>query len=314
MSKLPEQMKPTRLADIPRTERMLPGNRTCAGCGLGIVLRYIFKALDGEAILVVPASCLTVLGGMYPVSSVEVPWLNVTFPSTAATAAGVAAGLKALGKRATVVAMAGDGGTADIGIQGLSGAAERNEDLLYICYDNEAYMNTGTQRSGATPMGARTATTPVLGKQQRSKDMVAIMEAHAVRYIATACPSYPDDLYDKVRKAKSMTGTRYIHITTPCPPGWTFGTHETVKMGRLAVDTGSAVLLEIERPEATAPAAFRLTGRSRTLAKRGSDLKPLSEFLNAQKRFRGIAEEEVRQMQKHVNARWKEYIGRDMSL
>lgn len=314
LSKAADQMKPTKLADIPRTERMLRGNRTCAGCGLGIALRYIFKALDGEAVLVVPASCLTVLGGMYPVSSVEVPWLNVTFPSTAASAAGVMAGLKALGKKATVVAMAGDGGTADIGIQGLSGAAERNDDILYICYDNEAYMNTGTQRSGATPMGARTATTPVLGKRQQPKDMVAIMEAHRVCYIATACPSYPADLYDKVRKAKSLTGTRYIHITTPCPPGWTFGTHETVKMGRLAVETGSAVLLEIERPDARGPAVFRLTGRSRMLAKRGGNLKPLKEFLEAQRRFRGIGEDEVRQMQEQVSARWAEYAGRDDSL
>jgi pyruvate ferredoxin oxidoreductase beta subunit len=273
-------------------------------------LRYIFKALDGEAILVVPASCLTVLGGMYPVSSVQVPWLNVTFPSTAASAAGVAAGLRALGKRATVVGMAGDGGTADIGIQALSGVAERNDDVLFICYDNEAYMNTGTQRSGATPMGARTATTPVLGKQQRSKDMVGIMEAHGIPYIATACPAYPADLYDKVRKAKSITGTRYIHITTPCPPGWTFQTHETVKMGRLAVETGSTVLLEIERPSVSGPAAFRLTGRSKTLAQR-EGLKPLTEFISGQRRFKGITDEQVVKMQEAVTAQWNEYVKRD---
>ncbi|HUW62796.1 MAG TPA: thiamine pyrophosphate-dependent enzyme [Candidatus Bathyarchaeia archaeon] len=313
MSQTPKQTKVTKLSDIPRTERMLPGNRTCAGCGLGIALRYIFKALDGEAILVVPASCLTVLGGMYPVSSVEVPWLNVTFPSTAASAAGVAAGLRALGKRATVVGMAGDGGTLDIGIQALSGVAERNDDILYICYDNEAYMNTGTQRSGATPLGARTATTPVLGKQQRSKDMVAIMEAHGIPYIATACPSYPADLYDKVRKAKSITGTRYIHITTPCPPGWTFPTRETVKIGRLAVDTGATVLLEIERPAVSAPATFRLTGRSRTLARR-ERLKPVAEFIGAQRRFKGISAEDAQRFQDAITARWNQYVERDGSL
>jgi pyruvate ferredoxin oxidoreductase beta subunit len=254
-----------------------------------------------------------VLGGMYPVSSVQVPWLNVTFPSTAASAAGVAAGLRAVGRRATVVAMAGDGGTLDIGLQGLSGVAERNEDILYICYDNEAYMNPGTQRSGATPLGARTATTPVLGKRQRSKDMIAIMEAHGIPYIATACPSYPADLYDKVRKAKSIAGTRYIHITTPCPPGWTFPTHETVKMGRLAVDTGATVLLEIERPAVSGPATFHLTGRSRTLAQR-EGLKPLTDFITAQRRFKGISDEDASRMQDAITARWNEYVRRDASV
>ncbi len=297
----------TSLLNLPKKELLLPGNRTCAGCGLAVAFRYILKALDGNAILVVPASCLTVLGGMYPVSSVRIPWLNVVFPSTAASAAGVAAGLKALGKTGTtVVAMAGDGGTLDIGIQALSGTAERNDDVLYICYDNEAYMNTGTQRSGATPQGVRTATTPILGKQQHSKDMIRIMEAHGCCYIATASPSYPADLYDKVRKAREMKGTRYIHITAPCPPGWVFPTQDTIKLGRLAVETGVSMLIEIEN------GVFRLTGKTKALVQRNRRL-PLEDFLRAQRRFNGLDREGIERMQQRIDARWCEYAQRAAS-
>ena len=298
----------TSVLNLPEKEYLLSGNRTCAGCSLAIAFRYILKALDGEAILVVPASCLTVLGGMYPVSSVRLPWLNVTFPSTAASASGVAAGLKALGKSGTtVVGFAGDGGTLDIGIQALSGAAERNADILYICYDNEAYMNTGTQRSSATPRGVKTATTPVLGKQQHAKDMIKIMEAHGLSYIATASPSYPADLYDKVRKAREKPGTRYIHITAPCPPGWVFPTTDTIKMGRLAVETGVLALFEIE------DGVLRLTSKSRTIAHRGKRV-PVEEYLSAQRRFAGVDEIGVQEIQQRVDARWQTYVERDASL
>ena len=299
----------TSIKDLPEKEYMLPGNRSCAGCGLGIVFRYILKALEGNAILVVPASCLTVLGGMYPVSSVKAPWLNVTFPSTAASASGVAAGLRALGKSdVTVVPIAGDGGTLDIGIQALSGAAERDEDILYICYDNEAYMNTGTQRSSATPFGAKTATTPVLGKQHAAKDMVGIMESHGVGYIATASPSYPADLYDKVRKAKDRKGTRYIHVYTPCSPGWVFPAEHTVKMGRLAVETRAAVLFEIEDGE------FRFTAKSRSMAEHGGKVKDLGDYIAPQRRFADIDDTGIDELRRQVAARWERYLDRDKSI
>lgn len=295
----------TSIRTLTEDEYLLPGNRTCPGCSLSVAFRHILKALEGKAIFVVPASCLTVLGGMYPVSSVRAPWLNVTFPSTAASASGVAAGLKATGRTGmTVVAFAGDGGTFDIGIQALSGAAERNADILYICYDNEAYMNTGTQRSGATPKGARTATTPLLGKQQYSKDMIAVMEAHHISYIATACSAYPIDLYDKVRKARDKQGTRYIQITAPCPPGWVFPTKNSIKVGRLAVDTGVAVLFEIE------DGVFRLTGKSRTLAKR-DQLMPVEQYVSVQRRFNGLEKAELDAMQDYVARRWRGYVKRD---
>ena len=295
----------TRILDLPAEEHLLPGNRTCAGCSLSIALRHILKALEGRCIFTVPASCLTVLGGMYPNASVNIPWLNVVFPSTGASASGVAAGLKALGKEdIPVVAMAGDGGTADIGIQALSGAAERNANIIYICYDNEAYMNTGTQRSGATPRGARTTTTPVLGKQQNAKDIPAVMEAHHIPYIATACPSYPTDLYDKVRKAKDIYGTRYLHLAAPCPSGWQFAAKDTVTMGQLAIETGAFVLYEIEN------GVFRLTGKSKSMAKSGK-LTPLRDYIQTQGRFKGIDDDTIDAMQQWVNVRWETYLERD---
>ena len=294
----------TSVLNLPEREYLLPGNRTCAGCGLSIAYRYILKALEGNAIVAVPASCLTVLHGMYPTTSVLIPCVNVAFPSTAASASGLVAGLKVLGRTdITVVGFAGDGGTHDIGIQALSGAAERGADFIYICYDNEAYMNTGTQRSSSTPLGAKTATTPVLGKQQHLKDMPRIMEAHSVSYIATACPSYPADLYDKMRKAKTKKGTRYIHISTPCPPGWIFPTKDTVKMGRLAVETGMVTLYEME------DGVFRLTGRSRSVAERGK-LKPVGDYIKLQGRFAGISADNLKELQTWDNSRWAGYLKR----
>jgi len=295
----------TNILNLPEQEYMLPGNRTCAGCTLSIAYRYILKALEGKAIITVPASCLTVLHGMYPTTSVLIPCLNVAFPSTAASASGLVAGLKALGKSdLTVVAFAGDGGTNDIGIQGLSGAAERNTDFIYICYDNEAYMNTGTQRSSSTPLGAKTTTTPT-GKRQHAKDMPHIMESHGVPYIATACPSYPADLYDKVRKAKDKNGmTRYIHISTPCAPGWLFPSKDAVTVGRLSVETGMFILYEIEN------GTFQLTGKSRSMAEHETKLKPLASYMGLQGRFANISQERLEELQHWVNSRWNACLER----
>jgi pyruvate/2-oxoacid:ferredoxin oxidoreductase beta subunit len=294
---------PTRITDLPENEFLLSGNRACAGCSLGIGLRAITKALDGKVVMTVPASCLTVLGGMYPTSSVAVPWVNVVFPSTAAAASGLAAGLKATGRTdLTVLAMAGDGGTADIGIQALSGAAERNADIIYLCYDNEAYMNTGTQRSGATPQGARTTTTWT-GKGENPKDMTRIMEAHGIPYVASTSACFPTDVYDKVAKARDIRGTRYIHMNTPCPSGWTFDAKDTVGIGKLGVDTGLVVLFEIE------DGRFRLSGRSAALAKSGKR-KPVAEYLASQGRFRGMPDETAEAVQRWADDRWAEYVRR----
>ena len=298
----------TKIIDLPKIEHMLPGNRACAGCALGIGLRAITKALEGKMILVNPASCLTVLGGMYPVSSMNIPWINVAFPSTAAAATGVVAGLRALGRsdEMTVLAMVGDGGTSDIGIQALSGAAERNEDFIYVCYDNEAYMNTGTQRSGLTPQGARTTTTS-RGKLENPKDMPRIMEAHSLPYIASASSAYPTDVYDKMFKARSIKGLRYLHMNVPCPSGWGFDPKNSVMVGKLAVETGLVVLYEIY------DGVFRLTERSANLAKAGKPLKPVSEFFATQTRFKTMSPDAISVVQAWVNKRWDGYVARNNS-
>ncbi|MDY6824307.1 MAG: thiamine pyrophosphate-dependent enzyme [Thermodesulfobacteriota bacterium] len=290
----------TTILTLPDEELVHPGNRACAGCGLSIVYRTGLKALGRDTILVVPPSCLTVLQGLYPIAATQLPCLNVTFASTAAGATGVLGALRALGRtQTTVAAWAGDGGTSDIGIQALSGACERGEDFIFICYDNEAYMNTGIQRSGTTPQGVITTTTPITGKPQEKKDMPAIMAAHGLNYVATASAAYPLDLYDKIVKAKTIAGPRYIHVHTPCPPGWGFETRYTVKIGKLAVKTGLFDLYE------TVNSDFRLTGASRKLL--GKDRLPVADYFAAQTRFKAMPPEQRADVQKAVDAKWMDY-------
>lgn len=299
-------MKATAV-NLTEKEYLLPGNRTCPGCALSLAYRHILKALEGQVIVTVPASCLTVLHGMYPLTSVTVPCVNTPFATTGASATGLVAGLKVLGKKGiTVLGCAGDGGTHDIGIQALSGAAERGVDFIYICYDNEGYMNTGNQRSSSTPLGAVTGTTPILGKLQNQKDIAAIMEAHHIPYVATANASYPLDLYEKVKKARAIEGTRFLHVYTPCPPGWRFPFSDTIKIGQLAVETGWVVLYEVEN------GVFRLTSASESIARKGT-LKPVREYLMEQERFKSITEEQINQLQDYVNARWQRFLERAKS-
>ena len=290
----------TTVLNLPEEELVHPGNRACAGCGLGLIYRTVLKALGEKTILVVPPSCLTVLQGLFPVAATKLPCLNVVFASTAAAATGVAAALRAKKKEGvTVVAFAGDGGTSDIGIQALSGACERGDDFIYICYDNEAYMNTGVQRSGTTPRGVLTTTTPFTGKPQAGKDVPAIIAAHNLEYVATASASYPIDLYDKVKKAMTHGGVRYLHVHTPCPAGWGFDARFSIKIGQLAVESGMYDLYEIEN------GAKRLTGHSQKLL--GKKRKPVKDYLATQARFRSIGEENAEEMQGQTDAKWGEY-------
>jgi pyruvate/2-oxoacid:ferredoxin oxidoreductase beta subunit len=220
---------------------------------------------------------------MYPRTSVTVPVLHTAFETTAAAASGIVAALEAQRRDdIAVVGWAGDGGTADIGIQALSGAAERNTNFIHVCYDNEAYMNTGTQRSGATPCGVQTATTPGAGKAEHKKDMVMIMAAHRIPYIATACTSYPMDLYEKFVKARSIHGTRYIHILCPCGPGWGFEPAELVNVGRRAVRSGVFNLFEIE------DGRVRFSGPSKR-----DPTYDVESYLHGQKRFRTFTDEQI---------------------
>ena len=290
----------TSILNLTEEEFVHPGNRACSGCGLSIVYRIGLKALGKNTILVVPPSCLTVLQGLYPVASAKLPCVNVTFASTGAAATGVRGAMKALKKDGVnVVAWAGDGGTGDIGIQALSGACERGEEIIYICYDNEAYMNTGVQRSGTTPQGVLTTTTPIKGKLQAKKDVPAIIAAHGIGYVATASAAYPLDLYDKVKKATSIAGPKYIHVHTPCPPGWGFDTRYTIKVGKLAVETGLFDLYEFENGE------FSLTGASKKLL--GKERRPVTEYFKTQNRFKSLDPKILTSVQQQIDAKWAAY-------
>lgn len=224
-----------------------PGNLNCAGCGMGIAMKLALEQLGPQTILSIPASCAAVSVGTHPISAVRVPVLLHAFETTGATITGIRAGLDVLGRSdISVVGWAGDGGTYDIGLQALSGAAERNENAIYVCYDNEAYMNTGVQRSSATPVGAWTTTTPG-GKttEHPKKDIVTIMAAHRIPYIATLSVAFPEDFKKKIRRAARTTGFRFLLIQTPCPTGWRSDAKDTVCVARLGVQSGLFPLIEV---------------------------------------------------------------------
>ena len=228
-----------------------------------------------------------------------VPLLNIAFAASAAAAAGIAGALDYKGdKETTVLVWAGDGGTADIGIQALSGAAERGDNIIYICYDNEAYMNTGIQRSGATPYGAWTTTTWT-GKKEFKKDVPMIMAAHGIPYVATASAAFPLDFYDKIRKAKKYRGLKYIHYHSPCPPGWRIPDSKSIEAARLAVQTGMWILYEIEKGE------FKLSPQSRPYLNKARR-KPVEVYLKMQGRFSKLGPEEIKRVQEWVDRRWEE--------
>jgi pyruvate ferredoxin oxidoreductase beta subunit len=288
------------IKDLPKEEYLLKGHAACAGCGPAVSLRLLFKALGNKVIMVVPACCTTVIQGPYPYTSAAVPLQNVLFESTAAAASGIVAALKKRNlEDVTVVGWAGDGGTVDIGIQALSGAAERGTNFIYVCYDNEAYGNTGMQRSGATPYGAWTTTTPS-GKKERKKDMPMIMAAHGIPYVATACTAYPLDFVNKLTKAKGFKGTKYIHLLAPCPTGWRYDTGKTIEIGRLAVLTGLWALYEVEEGK------FKLSSPSDRLIDKAKR-KPVTQYFASQGRFRGMSEEDVERVQRWVDEDWEKY-------
>ena len=293
-------MTRTNVLNLTEEEFIYPGNRACSGCGLSILYRIGLKALGRDCIFVVPPSCLTVMQGLYPIAATQMPVFNGTFASTAAIATGVRAAMKRRGLKTQVVAWAGDGGTSDIGIQALSGALERNEDIIYICYDNEAYMNTGVQRSGTTPQGGLTTTTPYSGKKDTSKNVPDIVAAHNPAYIATCSASYPIDFHDKLLKAKEIRGFKYFHIQTPCPPGWGCDERMTVKIGKMAIECGLFDLYEIENGKRT------LSEPTAKLLKK-SKLRPVQDYLDMQTRFKALSEEHIASMQERINHKWEGY-------
>ena len=287
---------------VTRRENFAPGHRACLGCGEALAVRLACKALGQNVIIVSATGCMEVISTPLPYTSWRVAWIHTLFENTGAVASGIEAGLKAMMKKGerpakeiNVVVMAGDGGTSDIGLQALSGALERGHDFLYICLDNEAYMNTGIQRSSATPFGASTTTAPAgkmsIGQVTWKKNMPAITAAHDIPYVATACPSYPFDLMAKVARGAAIHGPAYVHILSVCPTGWRSAPDLTIRIGRLAVETGMFPLYEVEDGK------YKLSIDL-------PQLRPVQDYLKLQGRFRHLSEETIKEIQNRVN---KEY-------
>jgi len=277
----------------PIADYLCSGHVGCPGCGGTIAMKLALRALGPDTIMVIPACCWAIIVGNYPQSSLKVPVLQTAFATTAAAASGLRAALEERGDLSTnIVGWAGDGGTFDIGFQALSAAAERGEDIIYVCYDNEAYMNTGVQKSSATPYGVRTMTTPGDGwKRTQKKNMVEVMAAHRIPYAATASIAYPEDLERKLRKAASIrSGLRFLHVFASCPTGWGFAPEKTVKVARLAVQSKFFPLYEVE------------DGVKYTINAAG-DL-PVRDYVKAQNRFRHLSDDDIGFIQKRVDTEW----------
>ncbi|MEM0101033.1 MAG: pyruvate synthase subunit PorB [Candidatus Methanomethylicaceae archaeon] len=282
------------IKDLPKEEYLAPGHRLCAGCTVGTAVRQILKAAGNNIVVVTATSCLEVATSYFPQTAWRVPWVHLGFENSAAVASGIESAFKALRrKRKTdenphVIVISGDGGTFDIGLQSLSGALERGHDLLYICYDNEAYMNTGIQRSSATPYAAATTTSPPgkksIGKKTHKKDLIGIAIAHGIPYAATASPSFPLDLMNKVRKGLDVEGPALIHVLTPCTTGWRFDPSMGIEIGKLAVLTGLWPLYEVDN------GVIRLTLQ---VPRR----EPVKKYLELQGRFRHLTEDEIIKIQ-----------------
>jgi pyruvate ferredoxin oxidoreductase beta subunit len=303
------------LKELPREELFAPGHRMCAGCGAAIAMRWITKTIGPNAVIANATGCVEVTTTPYPETAWMHPYIHVAFENSAAVASGVEAAIKALKRKGMwdagdtkVVVIAGDGGTYDIGLQSLSGMLERRHGVLYILYDNEAYMNTGIQRSGSTPKYAWTTTTPVgtavKGKIQWKKDIMGIVTAHRVSYAATASVAYILDMVNKIKTALEYTkeGPTFLHIYAPCVPGWRYPENKTVEIARLAVETGYFPLYEWDHGK------LKLNPPSNNHLDK-SKRKPLKEYLKLQGRFAHLTEQEIAEIEKELDAYW-EYLGK----
>ncbi len=280
---------------IPAEEIMSSGHLACQGCAGALAMRYLLKVYGKKTMLVFPACCWSVIDGPWPYSAVSVPLFHTAFETAAITASGIRSGLDAMGvEDVDVIAWAGDGGTFDIGIQAISGAAERNDNILYVVYDNEAYMNTGIQRSSATPYGSWTTTTPINSfKERPKKDFVEIIAAHRVPYVASASVAYPEDLIRKFEKAKNIKGFKLIHIFAPCPTGWKMPPELAIKVARLAVQTRIFPVYEVEN------------GIHYKLNINPKNPIPVGEYLKIQGRFRHLKEEHYKIIQEYADSEWE---------
>ena len=304
MSGMTEKLNVFAVRTLTQKEYFSPGHRSCQGCAEALAVRLVAKALGRNVIVCAATGCMEIVSSPLPFTAWRVPWFHVAFENAAAVASGVEAGLKALmrkgripSKKIVTVGMAGDGGTADIGMQALSGALERGHDMIYICTDNEAYMNTGIQRSSSTPFGASTTTSPSgklkAGQMTWKKNMPAIAAAHNIPYVATACPSYPIDLVQKVKKAAEMEGAAYLHILSVCPTGWRSAPELSIKLGRLAAETGVFPLYEVEHGNYKLNIDF-------------PQLRPLKEYTKLQGRFRHLTDEKLQEIEKRIHREYEQ--------
>jgi len=284
---------------VSKKEYFSPGHRACQGCAEALAVRNVAKALGSNVIVASATGCMEIISSPLPFTNWRVPWIHVAFENAAAVISGAESGTKALirkgrlpDKGTVFLGMGGDGATSDIGLQALSGALERGHNFVYVCYDNEAYMNTGIQRSSATPFGASTTTSPAgkakSGQVTWKKNMPEIAVAHNIPYVATACSSYPFDLMKKVEKAARTKGPAYVHILSICPTGWRIATDKAIWIGRLAVETGVFPLYEVEN------------GNYRMTFDIPEPLRPVEEYLKPQGRFRHLTPDLIAQIQERV--------------
>jgi pyruvate ferredoxin oxidoreductase beta subunit len=304
----PSKQKVLRpLKNFPMEEYINSGHRACQGCAEVLAVRHVLKAIGPDMVLAMATGCMEIISSPYPLTSWNIPWIHVAFENAAAVASGVESGLKALrrkgriaDKEITVVAMGGDGGTSDIGFQALSGMFERGHKIIYVCVDNEAYMNTGVQRSSSTPFGASTTTSPPgrvtpSGQTTWKKDMTAIAAAHGIPYTATACPSYYTDLIKKVQKAKEVKGPTYLHILSVCPTGWRIPPAKSIEYGKLAVDSGIFPLYEVEN------GVWKLNRKPK-------ELIPVADYFKGQGRYRHLDQTLVDLIQTRIKDKWERLI------
>ena len=293
------------------------GHRACAGCGPATVFRMIMKATRGPTIVTEATGCMEVVSSIYPYTSWGVPWLHTAFETAASNASGIEAALKIMKKKGRltqehvdVIAFAGDGGTYDIGIQALSGAVERGHDFLFVLYDNEAYMNTGIQRSGGTPHGAATTTSPagtaIPGKLEYKKPIAEIMVAHDIPYVATASPYYWKDLLIKVRKGLEVEGPAFLHVFAPCPRGWRSDPAKSIEYSKLAVETCVFPVWE------TVYGERQLSTPSRLIALAPQRKKPVADYLKGQGRFRHLFKPQgkklLEEVQRITDQKWQRLL------
>lgn len=287
--------KPLNAKNITNEEYFY-GHKACGGCGGSLAVRLALKVLGERTFTALPAGCMSAVGFIYPQMAFRNNAIITPFAATGAVLSGIQAGAKALGlKDYHVVGFAGDGGTADIGIQALSGAIDRNDKVIYICYDNEAYMNTGIQKSGLTPYGTKTTTSPagknLPGATSMKKNMFEIVAAHDIQYAATASIGYPEDFLNKIKKAAENEGTSYIHVMAPCPTGWGYPTEKTIEIAKEGVDCGLWYLAEYENGE------FKLNKKPKEFTK-------IEHYLKRQGRFKHLQPKDIEIIEQHRDYKW----------